>query len=260
LFAFFWFACVFGFFTIAVTKLPSYVLPLMPAAAILVALLWSEQMAQPIQPSWGIKLSSILNGLFFLVVAGVLIYTPQLVKNDRAMPNLAPLLQQSGLPILGGLIAIATTALVWLLLLRRQTRWVWLANVVGALLLIVFVLVPATSIVDSQRQLPLRQLAQIAVEKRLPGEELIMIGEKKPSVVFYTRQPVTFKLRSKTAVTHLREKAATQSNAPTTLILTAPDRLPAIGLQPNQYQTLGKAGPYELVRIPKDVLPQLPSQ
>ncbi len=43
LFALFWFMGVFGFFTIAVTKLPSYVLPLMPAAAILVALLWSEE-------------------------------------------------------------------------------------------------------------------------------------------------------------------------------------------------------------------------
>jgi 4-amino-4-deoxy-L-arabinose transferase-like glycosyltransferase len=42
LFAFFWFITIFGFFTIAVTKLPSYVLPLMPAAAILVALLWSD--------------------------------------------------------------------------------------------------------------------------------------------------------------------------------------------------------------------------
>ncbi|MGL5062057.1 MAG: ArnT family glycosyltransferase, partial [Microcoleus sp.] len=42
LFAFFWFACIFGFFTIAVTKLPSYVLPLMPAAAILVSLFWQD--------------------------------------------------------------------------------------------------------------------------------------------------------------------------------------------------------------------------
>ncbi|NMG07749.1 glycosyltransferase family 39 protein, partial [Brasilonema sp. UFV-L1] len=42
LFAFVWFVGVFGFFTIAVTKLPSYVLPLMPAAAILVALLWGD--------------------------------------------------------------------------------------------------------------------------------------------------------------------------------------------------------------------------
>ncbi|MFZ4666313.1 MAG: ArnT family glycosyltransferase, partial [Prochlorotrichaceae cyanobacterium] len=43
IFAFFWFIGVFGFFTIAVTKLPSYVLPLMPAAAILVALYGQEE-------------------------------------------------------------------------------------------------------------------------------------------------------------------------------------------------------------------------
>ena len=42
LFAFFWFIGVFSFFSIAVTKLPSYVLPLMPAAGILIALLWSN--------------------------------------------------------------------------------------------------------------------------------------------------------------------------------------------------------------------------
>jgi 4-amino-4-deoxy-L-arabinose transferase-like glycosyltransferase len=48
LFAWFWFASVFIFFSISVTKLPSYVLPLMPAAAILVGLLWSEIMIQPI--------------------------------------------------------------------------------------------------------------------------------------------------------------------------------------------------------------------
>ncbi|WP_449416342.1 ArnT family glycosyltransferase [Phormidium nigroviride] len=42
LFVLCWFACIFGFFTVAVTKLPSYVLPLMPAGAILVALLWSD--------------------------------------------------------------------------------------------------------------------------------------------------------------------------------------------------------------------------
>ena len=46
LFALFWFANIFVFFTISVTKLPSYVLPLIPAAAILVALLWSEQLTR----------------------------------------------------------------------------------------------------------------------------------------------------------------------------------------------------------------------
>ena len=42
LFAACWFGVTFSFFTIAATKLPSYVLPLMPAAAILVSLYWVD--------------------------------------------------------------------------------------------------------------------------------------------------------------------------------------------------------------------------
>ncbi|MCV3215742.1 glycosyltransferase family 39 protein, partial [Plectonema radiosum NIES-515] len=53
LFAFVWFVAVFSFFTIAVTKLPSYVLPLMPAAAILVTLFWSDFFKDK-GTSWGL--------------------------------------------------------------------------------------------------------------------------------------------------------------------------------------------------------------
>jgi 4-amino-4-deoxy-L-arabinose transferase-like glycosyltransferase len=52
LFALAWFVGIFGFFTVAATKLPSYVLPLMPAAAILVALLFTSNYPQsdPVPP------------------------------------------------------------------------------------------------------------------------------------------------------------------------------------------------------------------
>jgi 4-amino-4-deoxy-L-arabinose transferase-like glycosyltransferase len=43
LFAFFWFISIFLFFTIAVTKLPSYVLPLMPASALLLSIFWTQE-------------------------------------------------------------------------------------------------------------------------------------------------------------------------------------------------------------------------
>jgi 4-amino-4-deoxy-L-arabinose transferase-like glycosyltransferase len=52
IFALTWFVVIFGFFTIAVTKLPSYVLPLMPAAAMLVGLGWSDRLClSPDQPT-----------------------------------------------------------------------------------------------------------------------------------------------------------------------------------------------------------------
>jgi 4-amino-4-deoxy-L-arabinose transferase-like glycosyltransferase len=44
LFALIWFVVIFGFFTVAVTKLPSYVLPLMPAGAVLVSLAWGDRL------------------------------------------------------------------------------------------------------------------------------------------------------------------------------------------------------------------------
>ncbi len=260
LFAFFWFVCIFGFFTIAVTKLPSYVLPLMPAAAILVALFWTEPTGQSSLFSWGMKLGRVLNGVFFLILGGVLVYTPQLVKGDQAMPDLAPLLQESGLPVLGGAIATATAIAIGVLMLCRQGRWVWLVNILGMLALIIFVLLPAASLVDSQRQLPLRQLAQMIVQERQPGEELVMIGTTKPSLVFYTRQPVIFRLRARSAATYLQERMISQPGISTALILTTPKKLEVLKLQPAQYQTLGEAGPYQLIRVSERVLSQLPQQ
>jgi len=90
--------------TIAVTKLPNYVLPLMPAAAILVALMEREIKASspPIlkrqdRQSWFLlQLSGWLN-VVFLLVAGSLFCIPYL----RANPNLRSYVQQSGLPVLG---------------------------------------------------------------------------------------------------------------------------------------------------------------
>ncbi|QZZ22793.1 glycosyltransferase family 39 protein [Leptothermofonsia sichuanensis E412] len=260
LFAFFWFITIFLFFTIAVTKLPSYVLPLMPASAILVALWWSEHIIQVPPPAWEVRLSAACNGIFFLIVAGLLFYAPQLVQGDRALPNLATQLQQSGLPLLGAAIALSIAGAVLLLLWRQQTRWLWLTNTLGLLLLIGVVLLPASSIVDSQRQLPLRQLSQVIAQEKQPGEEIVMIGVKKPSVVFYSRQPVTFKLRSRSTLEYLREYASRQPEPATVLILSSPDKLTHLGLQPDQYQPLGEAVPYQLVRVSTRVITQLPER
>ena len=54
LFTLIWFAIVLGFFTIAVTKYITYTLPLVPAAAILVSLWWSDQREKP-APGLGVK-------------------------------------------------------------------------------------------------------------------------------------------------------------------------------------------------------------
>lgn len=252
LFAFFWLAGIFGFFTIAVTKLPSYVLPLMPAAAILVALLWSSQMSQDLSQrfSWGMKLSVLLNGAFFLIMAGVISYAPQWLEADPSQPKLATMLQTSGLVLGGSTIALAAILAGIFLWLQRHGRWLWLVNIVAMLALLNFTLMPAMILVDSQRQLPLRQLSQVVQQIVQPDERVVMVGYAKPSVVFYTQHRVVFEDDGEKVSKYLRRRAK-KGDAPSALILGDRGDIKDIGLKPNQFQPIAEAGPYELIRIPQ---------
>lgn len=100
LFALFWFACIFGFFTIAVTKLPSYVLPLMPAAAILVSLFWQDIITGKIIESKrehlekkqnnlprSLLINISINAVFLLILAGAILYSYNWLGDDPAMPD-----------------------------------------------------------------------------------------------------------------------------------------------------------------------------
>ena len=257
LFALFWFGSVFGFFTIAVTKLPSYVLPLTPAAAILVALFWSSPATAPARPAWGIKLSVLLNVVLLLVLAGAIVYAPNLLQDDEMLFRLPGLLWESGV-IMNGAVITGLAAIVSLfLLLRHRVRWVWVVNLIALLALLSFTLMPAIFLFDAQRQLPLRQLAQVAVQNEKPGEALAMLGFRKPSIVFYTRQPVIFLGSARETISYLRTIGVKQPNPSSILLLGTPGNLEATTLQPDQYQKVGQAGSYQLVRVSKSMLAQL---
>ncbi|MGB7710091.1 MAG: glycosyltransferase family 39 protein [Microcoleus sp.] len=262
LFALFWFGCIFGFFTISVTKLPSYVLPLMPAAAILVTLLWGDIVAgkeeevrpgrsakQPNSLPQSLLVTFIVNVVFLLILAGAIFYCYHWLGDDPAMPNFPQAIQQSGLLILGGGIWIITAVAIALLLWKRQQRWILVANFIGLVVFIIFGLTPAYNLVDLNRQLPLRQLAKVAVQQKLPGEEFMMIGFAKPSVVFYSQLPVTYYRIARIAIDHI--EASKNPSSPSILVLGYPNKFVEFGLQPNEYQLLDSRGPYQLARVPR---------
>jgi 4-amino-4-deoxy-L-arabinose transferase-like glycosyltransferase len=262
LFALFWFGCIFGFFTIAVTKLPSYVLPLLPAAAILVTLLWSDIIAGKETESRregrankgnslprSLLITFIVNLVFLLILAGATFYCYNWLGDDPAMPNFPQALQQSGLLNLGGAIWIMTAGAIALLLWKRQQRWILVANFIGLVAFIIFGLTPAYNLVDLNRQLPLRQLAQVVVQQKQPGEELMMIGFWKPSLVFYTQDPVTFYRLPRGAKDYIEQ--SNNHTYPTILVLGYPHKFVEFGLQPNQYQLLDSRGAYQLARVPR---------
>jgi len=262
LFALFWFGCIFGFFTIAVTKLPSYVLPLLPAAAILVTLLWGDIIAGKEPENRRIKLEEkpnslpksllvtyIVNIVFLLILAGAIFYCYNWLGDDPAMPNFPEALQQSGLLNVGGAIWITAAGAIALLLWKRQQRWILVANFIGLVAFIIFGLTPAYNLVDLNRQLPLRQLAQIAVQQKLPGEELMMIGFWKPSLVYYTQAPVTYYRLFRGAKNYIEESK--NNTSPSIMVLGYPHKFVEFGLQPNQYQLLDSRGAYQLARVPR---------
>jgi 4-amino-4-deoxy-L-arabinose transferase-like glycosyltransferase len=246
LFALSWLVVIFSFFTVAVTKLPSYVLPLMPAAAILVALLWSEQMTRQ-RIGRSVLITGIVNAVFLSVLAGAVLYSPNWMGDDPAMRNLPEVISQSGILLWGAAVWAISAIAMLILLLRRQGRWLWLINFIGFCAFIIFAVMPAFSIVDSLRQLPLRQLSATMVQAQQPQERLMMLGFQKPSLVFYTERPILFVADPDELEDQLDQ--IYQQNVPSVLMVAFPHKLREADLEPEQYQLVEQAGAYLLIRI-----------
>jgi 4-amino-4-deoxy-L-arabinose transferase-like glycosyltransferase len=262
LFALAWFVAIFGFFTIAVTKLPSYTLPLLPAASILVALFWSDELARvpdktapqlSLKRDWGRLGSGISNLLVAIAMSVALWLSPRLIGYDPVAPNLGELFGETGLHLRGSFLwAIASVAIALLLWRKDSWRWLLPVNILAFTLFLVLFLTPASDFVDRVRQKPIRDLAAIVVEQEKPGEPLLMLGFKKPTLVFYTQRPVKFVYAQDDTQAYLQQHPPV---AETVLILGQPSAIAnAFNVQADDYQLLGKQGEYELIRIEKERL------
>ncbi|WP_174711931.1 glycosyltransferase family 39 protein [Nostoc sp. TCL240-02] len=264
LFAWIWFASIFGFFCIAVTKLPSYVLPLMPAAAILVTLLWSDffqdtedRQTSPVSssptPSLSptfLRVSGWLNVMFLSVLATALFNITHILGTDPAISNFHELIQKSGLPVIAGVMWLICAILVAGFLLSRRWNYIIGINLLGLVAFIIFVLTPASFFIDRERQLPLRELSAVILEAKQPNEELIMLGFKKPSVVFYSHIHVNYLGLPQEAIEHIKNQAAKGLQPASLLLLAEQKKFLQMELQPDDYKSLSTKGAYNLVRVP----------
>ena len=194
-----WLLVVFGFFTLAATKLPSYWLPATPAAGVLIALAAQDLVAwrDPARPEaclWRGRLVGLTTLALTALLCGGLLFSAHWIPliQDPEMPTLPAEMLASGLVVRAGLcfgLALAVAlALAW-------SRWrpTWLAAMQLPLVLFgVAALEPLIGLGDRVRQLPVRQIAAEVVRLRRPGEPLAMVGTLKPSLHYYTRQVVIF--------------------------------------------------------------------
>ena len=263
LFSLFWFGCVFLFFTISVTKLPSYILPLIPAAALLVSCFWNELLqAQKYLKKDNINPQPIrcLNAAFclnfaFLTTISLLIFSSYLfMEKDPDMPKFREELHASGFLELSALIWMMTAILILFFWWKRKPDKILMVNLIGFIAFLIFAVTPANQIFDFHRQQPLRHLAETVKKERIFQEELVMIGFQKPSLVFYTQNPVEYFQYPRDAVNYFRSPNLQKTQPNSLLILATPEEILETGLQTSQYHKLDEAGIYELIRVSKDNL------
>jgi len=248
IFALTWLLVIFGFFTIAVTKLPSYVLPLMPAAAILVGLAWSDRLC-PTSPrshmDRGVAVSYGLNLVIFAVLAGAALYSPNWMGNDPSMPNLPELVRESGIMVRAAVIwGLALVSGLGLLVLRRG-RWLWSVNLVAFAAFILLSILPAYQLADQVRQQPLRQIAETAIARQQPDEPLFMVGFMKSSLVFYTQAAVTYIEQP----SELRQTLLNETTHDSALVVGTESEIADINWPSEQQSTLLDTETYQLVRL-----------
>ena len=78
---------MFGFFTIAVTKPTSSILPLIPAVAIFLALFWGMVLNKHVSPRISLQITAWVNLLFVTIIAITSFYTTKIMDSDPAAPE-----------------------------------------------------------------------------------------------------------------------------------------------------------------------------
>ena len=208
-----WLLSVFIFFTISGTKLPSYWLPAIPAAAIIIG------QAENFELNKGKNKSKLFNTcwwlsiLLLLIIAFIFlipIFIPNLSLlnkiNDNEMNNLSSQLLDSGIFKRGGICFLFAA------LMGIASKISLKINFLSLQIPIIFFQLssinPLLGLIDLNRQLPLREASKFIVNSKKPNESIAMVGIKKPSVHFYTNEVILYESNTNVNVINLSERLA----------------------------------------------------
>ncbi|MDC3094060.1 glycosyltransferase family 39 protein [Prochlorococcus sp. AH-716-M10] len=198
-----WLGSVFIFFSISATKLPSYWLPAIPAVAILTSNSYTKLLNQKraFSALWIINLFILLGLSIAFFLSNIWLNT----INDPEMPNLASNLLSTGIILKARLFffAFALIAIVSFVF-RSQNTFLYLQLLL--LLGQTVLMPPIRKLADTSRQLPLRNISKQILNSRQGGETLAMIGIRKPSLHFYSKQIVFYESRNAEGVINLSDR------------------------------------------------------
>jgi len=192
-----WFAAGLLFFSFAGTKLPNYIAPMFPAAAVLVGNLWAEYFQGWHRGTgwtkfhWGLvlALALVLGTIFLLMPYGVELLRRR-AGGDPFLREVLATPPQLGLgPFLAGAALVLGGAGGFWLQCRPGVSF---ASLSASMLVMVWAIVLFfLPLVDRYVQEPLRSLAREAGQQ-LGGEDTLAVLDvnNRPSVVFYSRHRI----------------------------------------------------------------------
>ncbi len=256
-----WLMSVLIFFSLSATKLPSYWLPAIPAAALLTS-------------NSFISLKNINKSYLYLWIFNILILFGFSIAfffsniwlstiNDPEMPNLASELISSGIIFKAKLFFFSFTLLA-IILFSLKSRNILLYLQILLLIGQSYLMSPIRKLADTSRQLPLRNISKLILDIRKGRETLAMIGIRKPSLHYYSRQIVFYEPNTEEGLINLserlnkdrRENYEDQPDYEYKSLLVVIDEYSTRSKQWSKinHQKLGKFGIYNLWRIQKSDL------
>jgi 4-amino-4-deoxy-L-arabinose transferase-like glycosyltransferase len=193
LFAALWFVAVFIFFSLGATRLPHYIGPLYPSAAIVTALYWNRVRRDPAPRGFRAALVTtiILGGLLALMCAALPSVFGVYAENAaREFPYATQFHFGTGPYATAAVLAIGMACLAYVGFspsLREGVFWT-----AGATVALVMLITWHFTLSQLSRYFlaPPQELASTAGPLLRPTDRLIVYGPNRPSTVFYAKRKI----------------------------------------------------------------------
>ena len=198
-----WLMSVFLFFSFSATKLPSYWIPAIPAASILISRSAEILNSKKNNVSLIWILTTLI--LFGFSIAFYFSDSWLVLINDPEMPDLVDQIKLNGLILRAKLFFTAITIISTILIFKflpKSLLFLQISFFLGQF----FLMPPIRKLADNLRQLPLRNISKRIINVRTKREPIAMIGIRKPSLHFYSKQIVFYEPSSPSGLINLSER------------------------------------------------------
>ena len=255
-----WLITVLVFFSFSATKLPSYWIPAIPAASILIC-----KSAQIFKNKRTIPFIWLLTTLILLGFAFAFYFSDSwlVLINDPEMPELVNEIKTNGLIFRARILFSLFTILSTFFIFKFKQKSILIFQILFYLSQFLL-MIPIREIADNLRQEPLRDISKKIIDVRSKREPIAMIGIRKPSLHFYSKQIIFYESSSPSGLVNLSERFILekrsnefdQPNYQSESFLVVIDKYSKKSNHWNEInsQKLGTYGIYSLLRIKREDL------